>query len=152
MKRCDKVSQWHYRYINGTSKATRSTRFFASRDRLDSMEKMIRSLQNRVKISQRFRGCAGQHASLRHGATKWRVFPQFSLSEDDWKKYDVVNTKFDNHFAPKRNVIHERAMFNKRDQLPDESAESFIRVLYTLVHVTAKERREMWKMWTCTLS
>ena len=60
------------------------------------------------------------------------VFSQFSLSEDDSKKYDVVITKFDNHFAPKRNVIHERAMFNKRDQLPDESAESFIRVLYEM--------------------
>ena len=60
------------------------------------------------------------------------VFPQFSLSEDDSKKYDVVITKFDNHFAPKRNVIHERTMFNKRDQLPDESAESFIRVLYEM--------------------
>ena len=56
------------------------------------------------------------------------VFSQFSLSEDDSKKYDVVITKFDNHFAPKRNVIHERAMFNKRDQLPDE----FIRVLYEM--------------------
>ena len=44
------------------------------------------------------------------------VFAQFSLSEDDSKKYDVVITKFDNHLAPKRNVIHERAMFNKRDQ------------------------------------
>ena len=60
------------------------------------------------------------------------VFLQFSLSENDSKKYDVVITKFDNHFAPKRNVIDERAMFNKRDQLPDESAESFIRVLYEM--------------------
>ena len=60
------------------------------------------------------------------------VFSQFSLSEDDSEKYDVVITKFDNHFAPKRNVIHERAMFNKRDQLLDDSAESFIRVLYEM--------------------
>ena len=59
------------------------------------------------------------------------VFLQLSLSENDSKQYDVI-TKFDNHFAPKRNVIDERAMFNKRDQLPDESAESFIRVLYEM--------------------
>ena len=42
------------------------------------------------------------------------VFSQFSLSEDDSKKYDVVITKFDNHFAAKRNVIHERAMHVKQ--------------------------------------
>ncbi|KAK2559396.1 hypothetical protein P5673_018018 [Acropora cervicornis] len=58
--------------------------------------------------------------------------PVTATRADDSKKYDVVITKFDNHFAPKRNVIHERAMFNKRDQLPDESAESFIRVLYEM--------------------
>jgi len=61
--------------------------------------------------------------------------------ESPWERGCVVISKFDNHFALKRNVIHERAMFNKRDQLSDESAESFIRVLYEMA------RRTLWFHW-----
>lgn len=60
------------------------------------------------------------------------IFSQFSLSAEESKKYEVVMEMFDSHFSPKRNVIHERAMFNKRDQLPNESAESFIIALYDM--------------------
>ena len=37
--------------------------------------------------------------------------------------------KFDGYFIPKRNVIHERAVFNSRTQAQDESIEIFIRSL-----------------------
>ena len=30
---------------------------------------------------------------------------------DDSKKYDMVMTKLDAHFIPKRNIIHEEAVF-----------------------------------------
>ena len=40
--------------------------------------------------------------------------------------------KFDEHFVPKRNVIHERAKFHQRKQQQGESAEVFIRSLFDL--------------------
>lgn len=37
---------------------------------------------------------------------------------------------FDAYFVPKKNVIYERAMFNKRIQQPTETVDSFITALY----------------------
>ena len=41
--------------------------------------------------------------------------------------------KFDNHCVSKRNVVHERAIFHKRDQLPGESVKQYVRCLYELM-------------------
>ena len=49
------------------------------------------------------------------------------------KKYSKVIEKLDAHFKVRRNVIFERARFNKRDQLESESAEEYITALYSLV-------------------
>ncbi|CAI5671079.1 unnamed protein product [Oreochromis niloticus] len=51
-------------------------------------------------------------------ATEARPSPQF--------EYDLVIQKFDEHFVPRRNVIHDRACFHKRSQ----RAEAFLRSLY----------------------
>ncbi|KAK7925258.1 hypothetical protein WMY93_007568 [Mugilogobius chulae] len=40
--------------------------------------------------------------------------------------------KFDEHFVPRRNTIHERACFHRRSQLQGESVEAFVRQLYKL--------------------
>lgn len=40
--------------------------------------------------------------------------------------------KFDEHFVPSCNVIHDRACFHKRDQRADETVEAFVRSLYEL--------------------
>ena len=39
-----------------------------------------------------------------------------NISDDAWKKYDSVIRKFDEHFKVHKNVIYERANFNKWDQ------------------------------------
>lgn len=54
------------------------------------------------------------------------------ITTDDRKKYDAVLKKFDEFFGVRRNVIFERARFNRRNQLPDESAEQCITSLYSL--------------------
>ena len=41
--------------------------------------------------------------------------------------------KFDEHFQVRRNVIFERAKFNRRYQHAGESAEQYITALYSLV-------------------
>jgi hypothetical protein len=43
-----------------------------------------------------------------------------------------VKEKFDNHFIVRRNVIFERAKFNKRKQEDSENVENFVTSLYTL--------------------
>ena len=60
------------------------------------------------------------------------ILPSFGLSEENQKKYSVVRDKFENHFVKQRNVIFERARFNSRKQLQDETVDSFITDLFCL--------------------
>jgi predicted aspartyl protease len=60
------------------------------------------------------------------------VFDSFRLDADDAKKYDTVLARFDTHFVIKKNVIFERAQFNKRKQDIGESTETFITALHKL--------------------
>lgn len=61
------------------------------------------------------------------------VYASFSWSvATDAGVYDKVLEKFEAHFIPRRNIIHERYLFNRRHQIAGESAETFITALYTL--------------------
>ena len=81
--------------------------------------------------------CLGEDAEERLTST--------NISADDRKKYDAVLLTFDNFFKVRKNVIFERARFNGRNQLPEETAEQFITVLYGLAdsceYGTIKEER-----------
>jgi hypothetical protein len=57
--------------------------------------------------------CLGEEADDVLSSTK--------ISEEDGKKYDKVVEKFDEYFQVRKNVIYERARFNKRDQLEGET-------------------------------
>lgn len=46
--------------------------------------------------------------------------------------YPTVIKKFDEHFVPRRNIIHDRACFHKRVQKPGETVEAFVRSVYEL--------------------
>ena len=61
------------------------------------------------------------------------ILRSFTLSEEDRKSYERVKTKFDTYFVQRRNVIFERAKFNRRTQEEGVSVETFITALYTLV-------------------
>ena len=61
------------------------------------------------------------------------VLSSTNISTEDRKKYDAVIAKFDECFQVRKNVIYERARFNKRDQLEGETAEEYITTLYALV-------------------
>lgn len=60
------------------------------------------------------------------------ILGSFTLSEEDRKSYSIVKSKFDSHFIQRRNVIFERAKFNRRRQEENEPVESFITALYAL--------------------
>ena len=53
------------------------------------------------------------------------ILATFELSEAEEKDYDVVLAKMENYFVAKRNVIFERAKFNKRVQEETETVDSF---------------------------
>ena len=58
------------------------------------------------------------------------IYSSFVFDTDDDKNdYDIVLCKFDEYFVPKKNVIHERLIFQSRDQKEGENVESFVRSL-----------------------
>lgn len=60
------------------------------------------------------------------------ILHSFHLSEEDQKRYDTVKEKFEHYFVKRRNVIFERAKFNKRRQEESESVDDFITALFCL--------------------
>ena len=68
--------------------------------------------------------CLGEEAE--------NVLTSTGISEDDRKKYDSVLLQFDKFFKVRRNVMFERAVFNRRNQQQGESVEQYIIELYKL--------------------
>lgn len=60
------------------------------------------------------------------------VLRGLNLTEEQRQQYPAVKNGFDSFFIPKKNVIYERAKFNRRVQQPTESVDAFITVLYAL--------------------
>ena len=60
------------------------------------------------------------------------VLESTNIMTDERKVYDMVVGKFDSFFKVRRNVIFERARFNRRSQLHGETAEQYIVDLYKL--------------------
>ncbi|UYV78016.1 hypothetical protein LAZ67_15003200 [Cordylochernes scorpioides] len=56
----------------------------------------------------------------------------FNLTEIEINNYKTVVKKFEEHFIGKRNVIFERAQFNRRYQRDGEAVEEYIRVLHKM--------------------
>ena len=56
-----------------------------------------------------------------------------NITEEETKSYETVFEKFDSFFQVRRNVIFERARFNRQWQLPGELVEQYIVELYNLV-------------------
>ena len=67
------------------------------------------------------------------GSEAENIFKSFTFTDPGHQNnYNIVMEKFDEYFFPRRNVIHERAVFHQRVQRPGEPAETFIRALYDL--------------------
>jgi hypothetical protein len=61
------------------------------------------------------------------------IFTSFGLSAEDATKLPTVLDKFDSHFQPKTNLIHERALFYSRNQSEGETVERFVLALHEMV-------------------
>ena len=53
------------------------------------------------------------------------VLSSTRVTAEKWKEFDAVVDKFDAFFKVRKNVIFERARFNRRNQLQGESAEQY---------------------------
>ena len=60
------------------------------------------------------------------------VLTSTNATQEERQVYSAVMGKFDAFFQVRRNVIFERARFNRRNQNPGETAEQYIMALYTL--------------------
>lgn len=60
------------------------------------------------------------------------VFISLQIPEDRKDKYDDVKRASELHFIVKRNVIYDRAIFNRRSQGETESVDEYITDLYRL--------------------
>ncbi len=67
------------------------------------------------------------------------VLASTNISEEERKNFETVIAKLDEYFKV-RNIIFKRACFNRRNQLPGESADTYIAELYCLVeHCRVRE-------------
>ena len=71
-----------------------------------------------------------------------KLFQSFNLPVADQTDYNKVLDAFKGHFIPKRNVIHERAIFHSRSQKEGENFEAFIRSLYDLSQYAEFDNRD----------
>ncbi len=76
--------------------------------------------------------CLGEEADA--------VLTSTHATEDDRKSYETVMEKFNNFFDVRKNVIFERARFNRRNQWDGESLEQYITELYTLADNCGDEK------------
>ena len=60
------------------------------------------------------------------------VLKSTKIIGDEKKKYDSVLKSFDDFFQVRRNVVFERACFNRRVQKKDESVKHYIAVLHRM--------------------
>ena len=56
------------------------------------------------------------------------VVCSFALSDVERRKYDTVKEKFDGYFIRRRNVIYERAKFNRRKQVEGRQSKRLSRL------------------------
>ena len=61
------------------------------------------------------------------------VLKSTNITEEETKNYKTVLVKFDSFFQVRRNIIFDRARFNRWCQLPGESVEQYMVELYNLV-------------------
>ena len=72
-----------------------------------------------------------------------KVFKTFTFNNAaDANKYELVLQKFNDHFVPRTNILHERAKFYNRHHKVGESVEQFHRSLHDLASTCSFENLE----------
>ena len=88
-------------------------------------------VQSSIRAKQQTTNWVGQYSPLCNGHSADDILQMLRLDEGT-VSYDEIKKSLNNYFAERRNVIVERAHFNKRSQKPGESVETFIQDLYRL--------------------
>lgn len=61
------------------------------------------------------------------------ILKGLNLTDENMQQYYAVNEGFHTFFVAKKNVIYKRARFNMRKQRENESVDSFVTALFSLV-------------------
>ncbi|KAL8614894.1 hypothetical protein ACOMHN_042852 [Nucella lapillus] len=61
-----------------------------------------------------------------------RIFNQLTLTDEQRKQFADVEKAFTEYFMPKRNIIHERAVFHRCNQQIGETIQEYVRALHDL--------------------
>lgn len=80
--------------------------------------------ESATKQISTFLYCLGEEAES--------VLASTNATAEDRRDFDCTIAKFDAYFQVRKNVIYERARFNRRSQQSGESAEQYIVALYAL--------------------
>ena len=88
----------------------------------------IREIQSSLKIGAEGRRRQVNTLIYAMGDQANDIPTSFMLSDEDRKSYATVKSKFDNRFIQRRNVLFERAKFNRRSQEENEPAEASSRL------------------------
>ena len=67
------------------------------------------------------------------------ILKSFTFAEDETMTYEMVKSKFDKYFIPKRNVIYERAVFNSCKQAEGETVDAFITALHSCPNIASMD-------------
>ncbi|XP_070549173.1 uncharacterized protein [Ptychodera flava] len=99
------------------------------------MEAALFKIPAHNKAQQRRRRNPGKFSYLYMGAEAEKILTRFKFdAEADANDYEKVLKKFDEHFVPRNNVVHERARFRHRVQKAGETVEAYVRDLYHIVN------------------
>ena len=72
------------------------------------------------------------------------IFQSFKFGDGELdNNYDTVIAKFDKHFIPKRNVIHERGRLNQMVRRAGDTVEEFVRHLYEMQNTATSATKRM---------
>ena len=82
------------------------------------------SAEAATKQISTFLYCLGEEAES--------VLASTNATDADRRDFDCIIAKFDAYFQVRKNVIYERARFNRRNQQSGETAEQYIMALYAL--------------------
>ena len=99
---------------------------------MDQMDWTVRKIQSASGLEEKSEERQVNALLYTMGETADDIFQSFGLSDDDKKVYKTVKERFDSHFVKRKNVIYERAMFNRRKQEDGETVDTFITSSYSL--------------------
>ena len=83
---------------------------------MEQVDSSIRKIWASIKALRRVKRETGELFPISLGSKSDDISSSFHLSKEALSSYNVVKKRFDQYFNLRRNIIYERAVFNRRVQ------------------------------------